>query len=122
MATFQTIVSVTAIITLIIIFITIAISLYIAKQKEKWPPILSQCPDYWIDESINGSKCTNVKDLGTCKSPNSGHYTMDFTRPLFMGSNGICEKYKWAKGCDITWDGITYGVPNPCAPKKTMNT
>jgi len=122
MASFQTTVSIVALITLIVIFITIAISLHIAKKKETWPPILSQCPDYWVDESNNGSKCVNIQNLGTCKPTNQAHQSMDFTSPIFMGSNGICEKYRWAKGCDLTWDGITYGVPNPCTPKKTMNT
>ena len=100
---------------------TIAVSLRIAKQKEQWPPILSQCPDYWIDGSSNGSKCVNVKGLGTCKSSSGGEYSMDFTSPIFMGSNGTCEKYKWANSCNLTWDGITYGVPNPCTPKKISN-
>ena len=41
---------------------------------------------------------------------------MDFNTPYFRGSDGTCNKYKWAKSCDLTWDGITYGVANPCIP------
>ena len=112
MASFQSTTVLIFSVLLIVIFVTIAISLHIAKKKEKWPPIIAQCPDYWIDDSINGSKCVNIKNLGNCKSSK----TMDFNTPYFRGSDGTCNKYKWAKSCDLTWDGITYGVANPCIP------
>lgn len=91
----------------------------IKNTTQPWPPAISQCPDYWemnIDE--NGKKiCTNIKNLGTCTStlkPDQKHQTMDFNLPEFTGSNGNCSKYKWAKNCNVQWDGITYGVNNPC--------
>ena len=39
---------------------------------------------------------------------------MDFTTSSFTGSDGLCSKYNWANNCGVTWDGITYGVKNPC--------
>jgi hypothetical protein len=39
---------------------------------------------------------------------------MNFNDPAFSGSNELCAKYRWAKKCKISWDGITYGVDNPC--------
>ena len=97
------------IVTLLIIGITIK-----QTKNEQWPPIIGDCPDYWIDLSGNGGQCVNVKDLGTCKSTSQGHFTQDFTSPAFTGSNGLCSKYNWANNCGVSWDGITYGVPNPC--------
>jgi len=82
-----------------------------------WPPIIGDCPDYWVDMSGNGAQCVNVKDLGNgnCKPGGSDkHLTMDFTQPAFTGGNGLCAKYTWANACGVTWDGITYGVSNPC--------
>ena len=32
---------------------------------------------------------------------------MDFTGDHWQGSSGSCNKSKWAKQCDLTWDGIT---------------
>jgi hypothetical protein len=112
---FQKIVLFSAIIILIIALIFIGVALTYAKDKD-WPPMVPQCPDYWtIDGSGNNTTCENTKDLGTCPS-NGGnkHLVMNFNSPSFSGSQGNCNKYKWASNCDISWDGITYGVNNPC--------
>jgi|LauGreDrversion2_5_1035112.scaffolds.fasta_scaffold15271_1 hypothetical protein len=114
---FQKIVLTAAIIILIIALIIIGILLSYYKAKEQWPPIVAGCPDYWtIDGSSNLSRCTNIQDLGSCQ-PQSGHkhLVMDFSGPAFSGANGTCAKYAWAKKCNVTWDGITYGVNNPCS-------
>jgi hypothetical protein len=112
---FQKIVLFGAIIILIIALIIIAFSLTYA-QKDKWPPMVPACPDYWqIDGSGNNSTCTNIKDLGTCPAQSGHqHLTMNFNGSAFTGSNGLCSKYNWANNCGVTWDGITYGVNNPC--------
>ena len=115
MATFQSTILVMAIIILILILVSIGVVLYQAKNNQIWPPVLGNCPDYWIDTSGNGGNCVNVKDLGTCKPSNGKHQVMDFTKPLFSGSAGKCAKYKWANSCNVTWDGLTYGVTNPCS-------
>jgi hypothetical protein len=112
---FQKIVLFSAIIILIIALIFIGVALTYAKDKD-WTPKVPQCPDYWtIDGSGNNTTCENTKDLGTCPS-NGGnkHLVMNFNSPSFTGSQGNCNKYKWASNCDISWDGITYGVNNPC--------
>jgi hypothetical protein len=33
---------------------------------------------------------------------------------MYSGEDGLCNKYNWANTCGVTWDGITYGVKNPC--------
>jgi len=114
METFQQLVLFVAIFILIFTLVFIGINLKYRKSKSSWPPIIGDCPDYWVDISGNGAKCVNVKDLGTCKSTKQKHLTMDFTGPQFKGENGLCSKYTWAKNCGISWDGITYGVNNPC--------
>jgi hypothetical protein len=112
---FQKIVLFSAIIILIIALIIIAIALSYAKD-ESWPPLTPSCPDYWtMDGSGNFATCVNVKDLGSCP-PQSGqqHLTMNFNDAAFSGDNALCAKYTWANKCGVTWDGITYGVENPC--------
>ena len=87
-----------------------------SEEESVWPPIVGDCPDYWVDLSGNGAACFNSKSLGRCNIPGtSGKNTMDFTTQAFTSENSMCAKYKLAKACDVTWDGITYGINNPCA-------
>lgn len=112
---FQKTVIVIAIILLILTLVFIGYSLSKAKSEAPWPPMIGDCPDYWLDLSGNGAMCVNTKSLGTCNIPTSGQKnSMDFSTGVYTGENSTCAKYMWAKNCDVTWDGITSGVPNPC--------
>lgn len=119
---FQKIVLIIAVIVLIIALVVISFALSNSSDNQVWPPLVPSCPDYWImDGSGNNTICTNIKNLGTC-SPQSGnapaikdHLTMNFNGSTYTGSNGLCAKYNWANTCGLSWDGITYGVPNPCS-------
>jgi len=115
MPTFQNIVIYTSVTLLIIILIIVAINIHNAKKNTKWPPMVSDCPDYWYDEGTGGSKCTINSDdvnLGTATSP------MDFSTGTFTGVNKNCTRYMWARSKGVSWDGLTYGVANPCVTKK----
>jgi hypothetical protein len=106
---------------LIALVIVLFIILIVIRQKSsnvKWPPYVSNCPDYWLDLSSNGSQCLNIKKLGTCNIPTKDNNSlMDFTTGTFTSSGGQCNKQKWANTCGVTWDGITYGYGknNPCS-------
>lgn len=114
--TFQKIVLTTAIISLLIILIIIGMSLSKTKD-EQWPPMVGQCPDYWVDVSGN---CVNTHHLGRCNIPTAkDKNAMNFNESPFVGSNELCAKYTWATSCGVTWDGITSGIPNPCSTSTT---
>jgi len=122
-ATFQKIILTIAIVLLIGLLIMINMSLNNASESMIWPPVTTDCPDYWEDLSGNGSQCFNVKDIGTCNHPSlDGNNnpvvssTKNFTTTAYSGLNGLCEKQKWANNCGVAWDGITYGygTNNPC--------
>ena len=101
---FQKIVLTIAIFILILCLIFIGIALYRGRKNDIYPPVVADCPDYWQDMSNgDGSNCVNKLNLGSsgCNS------TMDFSGSTWDGSSGLCNKYKWARGCDLTWDGIT---------------
>lgn len=120
---FQKIVLFTAIFILIVslLFIGVALS---QSTNQQWPPMVPECPDYWaIDGSGNNTMCVNVKNLGTCPAQaGSDHLTMNFNTSTYTGSNGNCAKYTWATNCGVAWDGITYGVQNPCQTTTTTTT
>jgi len=95
---------------------------YINKNKSKdkdtpFPKQQQACPDYWEDRSKNadGSKCINAKNLG-----NSRNRTMDFSKSIWKGKQGICNKATWAKKCNLSWDGITNNKRIPCKTEGDM--
>ena len=116
---FQKIVLTIAIVVFIILMIFIATVLYNSKFNVKIPQNVSQCPDYWIDQqtppesgsisNTSNQTCVNVKNLGNM----SCSKTMNFTDSFWQGPTGDCNKSKWAKSCDLTWDGIT-NKPDIC--------
>ena len=109
--------------TIIIAFVVLSISLmFIAyslmqiKNDAQYPPVVSDCPDYWLDMSEGtGEKCiNNHTDLGssTCAK------IMDFSDSFWSGDLGLCRKKQWAQKCNLTWDGVTN---NNQACKKLLN-
>ena len=123
MDSFQTIVLIVAVCLLALLLLIIGVALSYSKDQS-WPPLTPSCPDYWtIDGSGNNTTCTNIKDLGTCPA-NSGqeHLVMNFNEPQYTGSNGLCRKYQWANNCNVSWDGITYGINNPCQTSSSSSS
>jgi len=120
---FQKIILALAIIGLILLLAIIGFSLSKSTSKTVWPPVVGACPDYWVDLKGNGEACYNAKSLGKCNLPNTSEKnTMNFNVSPFNADNGTCSKYTWATRCGVTWDGITYGVNNPCDTSNTTST
>ena len=100
MASFQTIVSYTAIFMFLLLMLVLSILMSQAKKNTKFPPQVGACPDYWQKDASTG-KCLNVKNLGiNCPSP------ADFNNPRFSGPDGNINKCTFAKNCSVEWDGI----------------
>ena len=139
---FSLYVLVVTIVCLIIALTIIGLIIKNNKYSTAYPPIIDTCPDYWyssyydVDSGINStpsdscknsafgccpdnvtsktddvgtncalSKCYNVQKLGT--QSDSCYSVMDFSKYT------KCEKQKWAKQCNLTWDGIT-NMPDAC--------
>ena len=113
---FQNTVMTIALVLFIVIMIFIGSVLYQNKFGKEFPPVIGTCPDYWINKEVTFNnnnnnnnneykmqKCFNQKNLGKPECSKN----MDFSSDYWNGSDGDCRKYKWAKSCDITWDGIT---------------
>lgn len=82
-----------------LVFVYLSLSNKIASAK--WPPRLSSCPDYWIEsnDENNETVCTNDKNLGSPTCPDV------ISSDILAKSD--CDKSKWARSCNLTWDGIT---------------
>ena len=120
---FQKTILMVAVIILIIMLVVIGVSLSKSMDEQVWPPIIGECPDYWVDMSGNGEECFNSHSLGKCNVPTDGQKDpMNFNTAPFNSATGLCSKYRWAQACDITWDGITSGVKNPCDTSTTDTT
>ena len=94
-----------AVVILLLCFMVIAFSLNKVKNDIQYPPVVSDCPDYWLDMSDgSGNKCVNKhEDLGNSVCAT----TMDFSESFWSGDIGLCRKKQWAKKCNLTWDGVT---------------
>ena len=106
-----------ALIALVIVLLYLAYSIVYAEKHKAWPPMTPPCPDYWEmnNDSSGNNTCSNIKNLGKCQPANGQkHLVMNFNDPSYNGSNGLCAKYTWANNCGVSWDGITYGIDNPC--------
>jgi hypothetical protein len=133
MASFQKIVLTIAVVVLVIILVIIGYLLIKTPSGNTWPPLIGQCPDYWVDFSGNGANCVNVQSLGDCSgngnincsnainnTPSSG---MNFSTSAFTDSqNGLCNKYNWASTNGITWDGVWPDFPNPCPSASSVSS
>jgi len=100
--TFQKIVVIIAIICLIAALIFVGYAMYQKQYDVKFPPVSSQCPDYW---TAKDKKCFNTKHLGSCATGKDA--SVDFNTKFFQGHNGACRKANWAKRCGVSWDGIS---------------
>lgn len=105
-SSFRTIVTIIALILFIITLILITFAVSHFNKDKQFPPVTGTCPDYWTDisDSKDSSKvvCKNTHNLGTCNKS-----TMNFSGGAWNGNDSICNKAKWARQCNLSWDGIT---------------
>jgi hypothetical protein len=113
MESFEKIVVISFALLLCLILVFVGVSLKYSKVTN-WPPIVPTCPDFW-DADTSGN-CINVQGLGTWPKDQP----MSFNTPEYNGGDGLCNKYKWATTNNMSWDGITYGVPSPCTASSTL--
>ena len=91
-------------ITLIIMLSLIGYMLYNNRHNKKFPPVTGECPDFWVS---NNGECSNPHNLGRCPGPKK------FNNKQYQAHDGTCMKSKWAKNCNLSWQGITNN-PNIC--------
>jgi hypothetical protein len=76
------------------------------KEQDKLTRIQTECPDFWVVEESN--KCRNTHKLGKCLTRDNGGL-MDFNTDYFQNKDsGNYAKCRWAKTCNVSWDGIDH--------------
>ena len=123
-----------ATIVLIISLIVVGIILYYSIRDNKFPPFDTSCPSFYqLDTS--GNNCIYNKPSNPYFHDHAPNDYLSFTEKINPVAecynvplskfyiNGatpediLCEKNKWANGCNVYWDGITNN-PNSCIKKK----
>jgi len=96
-----------ATIILIIMLTIITYLIYKSIQKSSFPSISSVCPDYWDLCGNNVCKSNIYQNLPPSNKYNdcSGIYIN--TWEDYDETSKLCAKYKKAKECEISWDGIS---------------
>jgi hypothetical protein len=108
-ATFNLVLLIVIVLT-IAIFVGLNVKGFIGEKKKrdklKFPPFPSKCPDYWTN--IGDSRCKNEHNLGLCKKYNGtkDSNVMDFGDDIFRDEKGMFYKCSWANKCRTPWEGI----------------
>ena len=89
---FQKSVLIIALIVFSIMLFFIALAMKGLKKSQKFPPEISECPDYWIRDN---NKCVPLKYN---KSESSLQKCQEYT--------GSQDKLDWKRDCNVEWDGI----------------
>ena len=100
---FQKIVIIIAIILLILALAFIATAITNEQKKTQFPPVISECPDYW-KHNVEKNVCENVHKLG--KETTDGSKIKDLDLNM-LNKLTLCDKLKGANSLNISWDGIT---------------
>lgn len=99
-----------SIIILIILLAIIGLVMFYSEKNSIFPPVVSECPDYWnVTKENNQTMCENILKI----NPKSVSQTDSCNKvnPInFKGPDDedtLCNKYKWSKNCNVLWDGVT---------------
>ena len=107
-------------IILVVSLVLVLIFILMSKGNQKYPPVESECPDYWElgqnPDLVEGPEpganqklvCNNVKGLG-----DSTPYVDPDSRE-FQGVDGLCNKQNWARQHNVTWEGVTEPTKDAC--------
>ena len=108
MELYQRVVLGIAIVLLIAAYIMIYFTL--VDNNKNWPPSVAKCPDYWVYNAT------------TDKCDSKNNFNVGISYSIYPDVDGetltqksTCDKYKWAKEKEVSWEGLSYGVSMDCS-------
>lgn len=109
MELYQRVVLGIAIVLLIAAYIMIYFTL--VDNNKNWPPSVAKCPDYWeynaASDMCKSNNGFNEGSSGVTEYPDVDGETLT--------QKSTCDKYKWAKEKEVSWEGLSYGVSMDCS-------
>jgi hypothetical protein len=102
--------SVLIVASVLLILGLIIIGFFITKSIENssYPPIISDCPDYWdVAYNADNKKICTPNSINDGKTSCRNYPLANFTAFGSTEADILCAKKKWAKDCNIHWDGVT---------------
>ena len=106
MELYQRVVLGIAIVLLIAAYIMIYFTL--VDNNKNWPPSVAKCPDYW-EYNAASDMCESNNNFNIGSSGNTVKEYPD------VSQKSTCDKYKWAKDKEVSWEGLSYGVSMDCS-------
>lgn len=106
---FNKMVLIIATVVLVIVLVFLGVLITKSLNDQSYPPIISDCPDYW-DVAYDANEnivCSNSTKVNRGRNNCDGYNIDLFTQRGTNIEDIMCEKYKWAKKCNVIWDGIT---------------
>ena len=116
---FNTMVLNVAVIVFIIALVIVGYILYFSVRTTSFPPYETVCPTYYTLDA-SGQNCIFN---GTLYGGSNGNYpslakssgdatcitvpVSTFNQSGFSKEEVLCAKNRWAKKCDVFWDGVT---------------
>lgn len=105
---FNRIVIIVAIVMLIVSLAMIGIALNNQKNNVTFPPVISDCPDYYVStKNAEGTDYECIRNDKLTTNDDSIFNTFDNSLTKYKGLGGLCEKKKWADQAGVSWDGVT---------------
>ena len=79
---------------------------YELKEEFKYP----DCPDFFeiVTDTDGKKQCENIYNIGKCVKKESGNNKISFDDNILFNNtkDGNYWKCRWAKECEVPWDGI----------------
>ena len=97
---FQKTVLIVAAVMLVISLVVLSGLIKSAVVDVEWPPQVATCPDYWTGDGKG--KCASLKGSPDNTGTSSGQ--INVASKAFATPQQRCD---WARGHNVTWDGIT---------------
>ena len=81
-----------------------------SSKDVQFPPNIAKCPDNYVivyDEYGKFKSCINSSVSSGTGCRERSFKKKKFSIPGIGPTSGACEKKKWARDCNVDWDGLT---------------
>jgi len=107
-------VCIVALVILVVSLAFIGTALASSSKNVEFPPNISKCPDNYeivYDDYGEFESCRNNTLLDSDEDCKIKQFAdASYSMPGIGPTSGACTKKKWAKKCNVDWDGLTNNI------------